>query len=110
MGANVRLVFPRSKRTAHNNEPSVWTEITHPYHPFRGKRLRVLKTKKISGEETVILEGTERGTISVLREWTDLSDPSNEINSGLEQPALSVRKLIELAELVELLEKRLEKI
>jgi Family of unknown function (DUF5372) len=50
--------------------------ITHPFNPYRGQRLEVLKTRRVSGVETLILRHPERGSFAVPREWTDWGEPS----------------------------------
>ena len=49
--------------------------ITHPYHPFHGQCFKILKSRKLSGKDSLILKGTVSGTFAVLREWTDRADP-----------------------------------
>jgi hypothetical protein len=51
-----------------------WAEICHPFHPLRGQRFEVLKQRRIAGVDTLILRELERGTFSVVREWTDWAD------------------------------------
>ena len=77
-GSSGRWASPRSSRTAHRptNEPSGWTEVTHPFHPLRGRRFPILKTRRVSGIETLILQGTSGGTFCVPREWTDREVPA----------------------------------
>jgi hypothetical protein len=53
-----------------------WAEVTHPYHPLHGQRFAILKTRRVSGVETLIVRGTTGGTYALAREWTDQADPS----------------------------------
>jgi len=55
--------------------PFGWAEITHPFHPRRGQRFAVLKARCVAGVDTLILRDTERGTLAVARDWTDLAAP-----------------------------------
>ena len=78
-----------------------WAEITHPYHPFRDQRFKILKTRKVAGEDTIILQGSYRGTFAVPREWTDQADPSSYDQLDIRAPILCFRRLLTLAELIE---------
>jgi hypothetical protein len=51
-------------------------EVCHPYHPLRGQRFPVLKTRRVAGIDTLILAHVERGSFSIAREWTDWGTPS----------------------------------
>jgi len=50
--------------------------ITHPFNPYQGLRFEVLKIRRVSGVETLILRHPERGSFAVPREWTDWGEPS----------------------------------
>jgi hypothetical protein len=54
-----------------------WAEISHPFHPLRGQRFRVLKTRRVVGIDTLILSHVERGSFAIAREWTDWGAPSS---------------------------------
>jgi hypothetical protein len=71
--------------------------ITHPFHPRRGQRFRVLKARRYCGQATLILEGGECGTFSVLEDWTDKAAPAS---TGIAR-RLSVASLLELVDLVQ---------
>ncbi len=73
-----------------------WTIITHPFHPRRGQRLRVLKARRYGGQATLILEGEEGGTFSILEEWTDQAAPTGANADRL----FCLPALLELVELV----------
>jgi hypothetical protein len=53
-------------------------EICHPFHPLRGQQFEVLKERRVSGVDTLILRILGRGTFSVPREWTDWACPSDD--------------------------------
>jgi len=78
-----------------------WAEINHPYHPFRGQRFKILKTRKVAGEDTIILQGSYRGTFAVPREWTNQADPSSYAQLDIRAPILCFRRLLTLTELIE---------
>ncbi len=73
-----------------------WAIITHPFHPRRGQRFRVLRLRRYRGEATLILEGGECGTFSILEDWTDKAVP----NSSGAARLLSASALLELVQLV----------
>ncbi|MCP4204207.1 MAG: hypothetical protein GY769_20010 [bacterium] len=62
-----------------------------------------MKTKRVNGIETLILDGTDRGSFSVLREWTDRADPLESLEHEANPTSLSIPMLLELAALVETL-------
>jgi len=51
--------------------------ITHPFHPRRGERFRVLKARRYRSQATLILEGGECGAFSILEDWTDKAVPTS---------------------------------
>ena len=77
-----------------------WAEVRHPFHPLRGQRFPVLKTRRVGGTETLILRETTRGSIAVRREWTDW-DVATAGESAMPPQRLAVESLRELAKLVE---------
>jgi len=82
-------------RTAHcAGEPLGWAVITHPFHPRLGQRFRVLKARCYRGEATLILEGGECGTFSILADWTDKAVPRGEAAHLLS--ALALLELVQL--------------
>lgn len=58
--------------------------ITHPYHPLRGQRFPIIKTRHLSNQEMFILQGSDHGTFALPREWTDQALPS--VISSLDTP------------------------
>jgi hypothetical protein len=85
------------------HSPLGWAEISHPFHPLRGRRFEVLKKRRVAGIDTLILRELERGTLSVPREWTDWADPSAYDSLTLPPYRLAADCLFELAALVEAL-------
>lgn len=75
-------------------------EITHPFHPLRGKRFSVLKVRKVGGVEYLSLRGTAGGTFAVPREWTDRSDPSGYTLEGGPNIYFDFGCLLRVAELM----------
>jgi len=73
-----------------------WANITHPFHPRRGQRFRVLKACHCRGEATLILEGGEGGTFSILEDWTDKAAPRSQAAHLLSAPTLL--ELVQLAQ------------
>ena len=58
------------------NSPLEWAEISHPVHPLRGRRFEVFKKRRVAGVDTLILRELERGTLSIPREWTRMTENS----------------------------------
>jgi hypothetical protein len=51
---------------------SVWVVVTHPFHRYRGERLRVLFERRLASGVLLVCEGVEPGsTVSVLEAATD---------------------------------------
>jgi hypothetical protein len=86
-----------------------WAEITHPFHPLRGQKLPVLKSRKLAQRDMLSLRGGEHGTLCVPREWTDKADPVPWLELGIAAPILSYSCLRELATLVAALRQNQEK-
>lgn len=84
-------------------------EISHPFHPLRGQRLQVLKRRCLSGRETLILRDPTRGTVTVLREWTDWAEPSALSVVGLPPRRFALEGLLELVKLVESLRREIDR-
>jgi len=92
----------RSELTALDRRSHLgWAEIRHPFHPLRGQRFEVLKRRRISGVDTLILRELERGSFSVAREWTDWADPSGYDALGFSLQRLEANSLSELVTLLE---------
>lgn len=49
--------------------------ITHPFHPYSGQTFEVLKTRNVSGQETVLVKGGISGTFAIPLSWTDRERP-----------------------------------
>jgi hypothetical protein len=91
--------FPRSGRTTQvPNELLGWAEVRHPFHPLKGQRFPVLKTRRVGGTETLILREPTRGSIAVRREWTDWDAAA--ACGGAAPQTLAFESLLELAKLV----------
>ena len=84
--------------------PSGCAEITHPFHPLRGKSFPILKARSVAGVETLVLQGSPRGTFAVPKEWTDRADPPSFNTSNGELPIFDLGCLLALVELITQLE------
>ena len=94
--------WARSKRNALcDTKPLGWAEVTHSFHPLLGQRFEILKTRRHSGIETLIVKCPDRGTFAISREWTDKAAPSPYENPRTEAPILDFQCLLALSELVE---------
>jgi hypothetical protein len=63
---------------------------------MRGERFRVLKLRRVSGVDTLVLEGSCLGTFSVPRAWTDQALPAPHIFLGQEGCLLEFESLMGL--------------
>ena len=59
-----------------NRRPSEWAKITHPFHPLRGQSFPILRNKRVSGVDTVVLWTSLGENVAIPLEWTDHADPS----------------------------------
>lgn len=76
-------------------------EITHPFHPLRGQRFRVLRERRLAGIHTLTLRGTAEGTFAIPLSWTDAVVDTRLRPSGVHPPCLDLGCLLELVELIE---------
>jgi len=101
MVGNGHSVSPRLARTTQvPNESLGWAEVRHPFHPLKGQRFPVLKTRRVGGTETLILREPTRGSIAVRREWTDW-DAATAGTAAMPPGQLAFESLLELAKLVD---------
>ena len=92
----------QSKSTALGYNPHLgWADITHPFHPLHGQRYKILKSRQVSGKDTLILEDPNGGTFAVDRDWTNMADPCPAIEQGQPRPILDHKALLKLAILVQ---------
>ncbi|HEY0799540.1 MAG TPA: Y4bD/Y4pK family protein [Steroidobacteraceae bacterium] len=78
------------------NEHLGWAEIRHPFHPLKGQRFPVLKTRRVSGADTLLLRDAERGSFSIAREWTDWGAPSAHDDASITVCRFDLEMLLEL--------------
>ena len=86
-----------------SNQHSGWATITHPFHPLRGQRFKILSNKTFNNRDILSLQALTQGTgtVAIPREWTDKADPTpyqDTINNAV--PILSYLHLQQLADLV----------
>jgi hypothetical protein len=79
---------------------SGFAKITHPFHPFHGQRFPVLKKRRVSGIDTLILQGSCLGTFAVPQEWTDKGNPPVYKPRNTNPPFLDFRCLLDLRQLL----------
>lgn len=75
-----------------------WVVITHPFHPLSQQRCEVLKRRRVSGVDTLIITHPQRGTVSVAKDWTDWAEPAG-VTLG-DVGVFELETLLELAALV----------
>jgi hypothetical protein len=81
-------------------------QVVHPFHPLRGQRFIVLKTRRVSGVETLSLRHPELGSFAMPREWTDWAPPGSEPVASSEALVVDALGLVALAEMVATLARR----
>ena len=87
----------RSPSTAHANNISLgWATITHPFHPLRGQRFEILKARRASGIDTLILRHPQLGSYTVVQEWTDWRTPDDSTCAGTSAGRLDAALLLQL--------------
>ncbi|MFC1816142.1 DUF5372 family protein [Thermodesulfobacteriota bacterium] len=77
-----------------------YAKITHPYHPLRGQEFPILKTRRVSGVDTLVLRGSTMGTFAVPKEWTDKGNPLNDDSEQRNAPILDFRCLLTLRDII----------
>jgi len=96
------LAFRPSTLTAQAlNARLGFAEISHPFHPLRGQRFAVLKTRRIAGVDTLILKYAGRGSFSISREWTDWGTPSCYDGTHIPPHFFDIGLLLDLVALIE---------
>ncbi len=83
------------------NEHLGWAEIRHPFHPLRGQRFPVLKTRRVAGADTLLLGHVERGSFSIARDWTDWGAPIVEDDREVPACRFDLGMLLELIALID---------
>ena len=76
-----------------------YVKITHSYHPLRGQKFPVLKERRVSGVETLVLRGSTMGTFAVPKEWTDKGNPLDD-SAQRDAPILDFRCLLTLRDII----------
>ncbi|MFM0674542.1 Y4bD/Y4pK family protein [Paraburkholderia sediminicola] len=77
-----------------------WAEICHPFHPLKGQRFPVLKTRRVGGVDTLLVGHAERSSFSIAREWTDWGTPT--VHSGdVTVCCFELDMLLELIDLID---------
>ena len=74
---------------------SEYAVITHPFHPMKGVKLPVIKSRKLANKEVLCLRGSREGTLNVPRDWTDMALPDPYATLPTRQ-ILSYEKLCDL--------------
>jgi hypothetical protein len=87
--------------TAPQSDIAVRTfQITHPFHPWQGRRFELVAYKSAWGEDRVYFYSEEQHLIALPASWTDViaDDPFVSIAAG--RALFRAEDLSELAELV----------
>jgi len=75
--------------------------ITHPFHPYTGRRLRCVGERHNLYGKRLLIEVDANTVCSVPESWTDVVDPDPEIIAGDSRAVLRLGDLLELSRLVQ---------
>jgi hypothetical protein len=75
-------------------------QIIHPYHPLCGKHFPILKSRCVRGVECLVLRGSESGTFSVPRDWTDRAHPDAYRDADVAPRFLRLETLLQVVEIM----------
>jgi hypothetical protein len=75
-------------------------EVVHPFHPLRGQRFVVLKSRRVSGVETLSLRHPDLGSFAMPREWTDWAPPDKQVCANKASLVIDAFGLVALADLI----------
>jgi hypothetical protein len=104
---NDHWVSPQSQVTTPNDStPLGWAKVTHPFHPRQGQSYQILKTRRVSGVETLILRDNPAGTFAIAKDWTNLSDPSSQADSDFIPLILHFDSLQGIVDIIKEIDKR----
>jgi len=78
------------------------------YHPLRGKRFPILKSRCVRGVECLVLKGSEAGTFSVPRDWTDRGHPDAYRDANVAPCFLRLETLLQVVEILGEQDKEIE--
>ncbi len=81
--------------------PARQISITHPFHPLRDQRFRLVVNKMLWGEERVTLEHPDGSLHSIPVGWTDLRPPDPYLEVGRGRSRFRVEDLLRLVDLVQ---------
>jgi hypothetical protein len=91
--------------TSHNTRELGYIEITHPYHPLRGQKFKILTVYKKGDQEILnIYNPATNGNMGIPRHWTDRAYPEENIESPV---ILSCPHLLEIVKLLEYLDQNI---
>jgi len=110
MAVRVHSEYRRPKVNALcNNNPLGSAKITHPFHPLHGQQFPILKKRRVSGVDTLILQGSCFGTFAVPREWTNKGIPSPFVTSQNNAPILDFQSLLAISEILDKINQKMSK-
>ena len=81
--------------------------VTHPFHPLLDRQLPCVGRRYNRYGERILLQADDAAIWSVPPQWTDLVSPDPEIVMGNGQTVLRFADLLELADLVDRLPRKL---
>lgn len=96
-------MYSRRTRTARHagDRASVEFEVTHPFHPWRGRRFVLATRKQNWGEDRVTFFDDQGRLRSLLASWTNVDEPDAFTQCSAGRSWLRVDDLLHLRALVE---------
>jgi len=76
------------------------TRITHPFHPWTGRKVEVLDHRKVGAGERVLLEGVDGRRTWIPASWTDIASPDPFLVASNSRASFRVEDLLRLVELL----------
>ena len=96
------MAFRRPKVNALcNNNHLGLAKITHPFHPLREQQFPILKKRRVSGVDTLILQGSCLGSFAVPLDWTDKGPPLPFGTSQNDSTILCFKSLLQISEILD---------
>jgi len=85
--------------THHLKQDLGCVRITHPFHPKYNIDFQILKTRKLAGRLTLILQDNKEASFAVPADWTDYF-PSDQHSGTSSNEFISPQALLALCDLV----------
>ncbi len=85
--------------------PPAEVTVTHPFHPLRGEKLKVVRALRGKHSHLVILRSPDGKNMRIRRDWTDYDGVQGDQENLSSPLSLDIKGLREAVIIVELLKK-----